>query len=69
LGAGRRGELARGVDAYALIENLVAAPYTRALVTGGDLDDPFVAQQVANTIAAFARNVDPDDPIYPSSEE
>jgi AcrR family transcriptional regulator len=49
-----RGELARDVDAYAVIENLVAAAYMRALLTGRDLDDSFIAQQVANTIAAFA---------------
>jgi AcrR family transcriptional regulator len=50
-----RGELARNVDAHDLIENLVAAAYMRALLTGRDLDDSFIAQQVANTIAAFAR--------------
>jgi AcrR family transcriptional regulator len=49
-----RGELARDVDAYALIENLVAPAYMRALLTGRNLDDSFIAQQVANTIAAFA---------------
>jgi AcrR family transcriptional regulator len=49
-----RGELARNVDAYALIENLVAAAYMRAFVTGRELDDSFVDQQVAHTIAAFA---------------
>jgi hypothetical protein len=49
-----RGELAGNVDAYAVIENLVAAAYMRALVTGGDLDDSFIAQQVANTTTAFA---------------
>jgi AcrR family transcriptional regulator len=52
-----RGELARNVDADALIENLVAAAYMRALLTGGDLDDLFVAQQVATTIRAFARDL------------
>jgi AcrR family transcriptional regulator len=48
-----RGELARDVDADALIENLVAAAYMRALLTGRDLDDAFVGQQVSNTVAAF----------------
>jgi AcrR family transcriptional regulator len=52
-----RGELAGDVDAYALIENLVAAAYMRALLTGRDLDDAFIARQVANTIAAFAREL------------
>jgi AcrR family transcriptional regulator len=52
-----RGELARKVDAYALIENLIAAAYMRALLTGRDLDDSFVGRQVANTIAAFAPNL------------
>jgi AcrR family transcriptional regulator len=51
-----RGELAGDVDAYDLIENLVAPAYMRALLTGRDLDDSFVAQQVANTIAAFTRD-------------
>jgi hypothetical protein len=46
--------LAPGADD--LIENLVAAAYLRALVTGRDLDDSFIAQQVAHTIAAFARD-------------
>jgi predicted nucleotidyltransferase len=51
-----RGELARNVDADALIENLVAAAYMRALLTGRDLDDLFVDRQVANTIRAFAQD-------------
>jgi hypothetical protein len=50
-----RGELAGNVDAYVVIENLVAAAYMRALLTGRDLDDSFISQQVANTIAAAAR--------------
>ena len=53
-----RGELAGNVDAYALVENLVAPAYMRALLTGRDLDDAFVAQQVANTIAAFTRELE-----------
>jgi AcrR family transcriptional regulator len=52
-----RGELARNVDADALVENLVAAAYMRALITGRDLDEPFVARQVANTLAVFANDL------------
>jgi AcrR family transcriptional regulator len=57
-----RGDLAHNVDAYDLIEYLVAPAYMRALLTGRGLDDSFVDQQVANTIAAFTRDRLADPP-------
>jgi hypothetical protein len=57
-----RGDLAHNVDAYDLIEYLVAPAYMRALLTGRGLDASFVDQQVANTIAAFARDPLADSP-------
>lgn len=47
-----RGELSRDVDAHAVIEQLVAPAYFRALVTGEHLDAEFTQRCVRNALAA-----------------
>lgn len=50
-----RGELPRGVDAHAVIEQLVSPAYFRALVTGERLDAEFTQRCVRHALAAASR--------------
>ena len=49
----RRGELAEDVDAYALIEFLVAPTYLRVLLVDRPVDDELMHSSVARTLRAF----------------